>query len=154
MTDSTQAIVERALDHAAQGWMVAHVERAYWLWGHANRACFGCALSTPFIEIATPRPTDNRAGHAFADIGPGEDYGVRLAVRIHPELLRGTDPDYARTLDSYLLHEQVHGWQLDALGWDWDPDNDWHGRTFQSKLAEVERAYSLDLTVTRRSTWR
>jgi hypothetical protein len=108
----------------------------------------------PFIEIATPRPADTRAGHAFADIGPGDDYGARLAVRIHPELLRGQDPDWSRALDSHLLHEETHAWQVEVPGWPWDPDNDWHGRTFQSKLAEVERAYSLDLTVMRRGTWR
>lgn len=154
MTGPTQAIVERALDQAAEGWMVGHVDRGYWLWNHANHAWFGGQLSTPFIEIAMPRPSDNRAGHAFADISPGDGHGVSLLVRVHPLLLRGQDPDWSRAVDSYLLHEMVHGWQVEALGWDWDPDNDWHGRTFQSKLAEVERGYALDLTVTRRNTWR
>src|SRR5512133_3474379 len=124
-------IIERALDEAAEGWMLGHLERAYWLWDHANRAWFDGTLSTPFIEIARPRQADARPGDAFADIGPGDDHGVRLAVRIHPELLRRTDPDYGRILDSYLLHEQVHAWQVEDLRWPWDPDNDWHGRTFR-----------------------
>jgi hypothetical protein len=154
MTDPTQAIVERALDQAAEPWMHGHIERAFWLWAYSNEAWFDGTLSIPFIEIARPRQADNRPGDAFADLGPGGDHGVRLAVRIHPELLRGWHADASRALDGYLLHEQVHAWQVEALGWPWDPDNDWHGRTFQSKLAEVERAYSLDLTISRRGTWR
>jgi hypothetical protein len=134
--------------------MVGHLERAYWLWDRVNDRSFAGQLSTPWIEIAVPRPADNRAGHAFADIGHGDDHGVSLLVRVHPLLLRGHDPDWSRAVDSYLLHEATHGWQVEALGWDWDPDNDWHGRTFQTKLAEVQRDYDLDLAVTRRNTWR
>jgi hypothetical protein len=148
------SIIERALNQATERWMLGHLERAFWLWDHANRAWFDGSLSTPFIEIALPQRATNRAGHAYADIGPDDEHGVRLAVRLHPELLRSRDPDWHRPADRDVLHEQVHGWQVEALGWPWEPDLDWHGRTFRSKLAEVERAYALDLTVTRRSTWR
>jgi hypothetical protein len=148
-------IIERALGLAAERWMLRHLDRAYWLWDRVNERSFSGMLSTPFIEIDLPsRGIERPDLHAWADIGAGDQHGVRLRVRLHRELLRGTDPDYARTLDSYLLHEMVHAWQVEALGWDWDLDNDWHGRTFRSKLAEVERAYDLDLEVTRRITWR
>jgi hypothetical protein len=153
MTDPTQAIVERALDQAAEGWMVGHLERAYWLWDRINERSFAGLRSIPLIEIATPRPADNRAGHAFADIGPA-DHGVRLVLRVHPELLRGHDPDWSRAVDGYLLHEATHAWQVEALGWPWDPDLDWHGRIFRSKLNQVEQDYDLDLAVTRRNTRR
>jgi hypothetical protein len=148
------SVMDRALDRAAEPWMHRHLERCYWLWEHGNQTWFDGLLSVPFIELAVPREADSRPGHAFADIGPGDEHGTRLVVRIHPELLRGQDPDWSRAVDSYLLHEAVHADQVEVLGWPWDPDNDWHGRAFQSKLAEVERAHALDLTVTRRSTWR
>jgi len=148
------SIIDLALDQAAERWMLGHLERAYWLWDRINQWSFAGLLSTPFIEIATPRPADNRAGHAFADIGPGDDYGGRLLVRVHPLLLRGRDPDWSRAVDTYLLHEGVHAHQVEVLGWPWDPDLDWHGRTFRSTLNQVERDYDLDLAVTRRNTWR
>lgn len=150
----TVTIIERALDQAAEDWMVPHLERCYWLWQHLSQQCYEGALSTPFIQIALPARASTGNGHAWADIGPGDQYGTRLALRLHPELLRGRDPDWFRPADSDVIHEQCHGWQHEILGWDWDPDLNWHGRIFRSKLAEVERAYSLDLTVTRRSTWR
>jgi hypothetical protein len=91
----TVTIFERALDHAAERWMVGHLERAYWLWDRVNDRSFAGQLSTPWIEIAVPRPADNRAGHAFADIGHGDDHGVSLLVRVHPLLLHGHDPDWS-----------------------------------------------------------
>jgi hypothetical protein len=148
------SIIDLALDQAAEPWMLGHLERAYWLWDRVNVRSFAGQLSTPLIEIAMPHKTTTRAGHAFADIGPGDDYGVRLAVRIHPELLRGQDPDWSRAVDNHLLHEATHAHQVEDLGWPWDPDLDWHGRTFRSKLNQVEQDYDLDLAVTRRNTWR
>jgi hypothetical protein len=142
MTDPTQAIVERALDQAAEGWMVGHIDRAYWLWDHLNWRCFDGRLSTPLIRLQLPHRGVER--HAFADIGPTDEAGASLAVRIHPELVRGTSPRYSHTLDSYLLHEMVHAWQVEVLGWPWGPDLDWHGPGFRLKEAETTRAWSLD----------
>jgi hypothetical protein len=148
------SIIDLALDQAAEGWMMPHLRRLYWLWDRVNDRSFAGQLSVPFIELAMPREADNRPGHAWADITAGHDYGVSLLVRIHPELARGHDADWQRPVDSHLLHEATHGWQVEVLGWPWDPDNDWHGRTFRSKLNQVERDYDLDLAVTRRNTWR
>jgi hypothetical protein len=138
-------VIERALDQAAEPWMRGHIDRAYWLWQRVNERCFAGQLSTPFIEIALPRLRLARPDrHAWADIGPGNEHGTRLEVRLNPELLRGSDPNYSRVLDDYLLHEQVHAWQVETLGWPWQADLDWHGRTFRAKQAEVDYAWSLD----------
>lgn len=136
------SIIERALDQAAEGWMVGHIDRAYWLWDRLNWRCFDDLLSMPLIRIELPHRGVER--HAYADIAPTDEAGARLVVRIHPELLRGTSPNYGRVLDSYLLHEQVHAWQVEVLGWPWEADLDWHGARFRAKQAEVTHAWSLD----------
>ena len=135
-------IIDRALDEAAEPWMAPHLLRGYHVWSHLNWRCFDDQLSTPLIRIELPHRGVER--HAYADIGPADDADASLAVRIHPELLRGTSPNYSRVIDSYLLHEMVHAWQVEVLGWPWETDLDWHGARFRVKEAEVTRAWSLD----------
>jgi hypothetical protein len=148
--DPHQVLLGLALDQATEDWMVPHLSRCYRLWQHANREWFGGQLSTPLIRIELPHRGLER--QTFADIGPTDQAGASLEVRIHPELVRGRDPDWHRPADRDLLHEMCHAHQLEALGWPWDPDLDWHGRTFVRKLVEVELAYALDLTIARRIT--
>jgi hypothetical protein len=116
---------------------------------YANQQCYAGRLSTPLIQIALPRLADNRAGHAWADVGPTDQHGARLEVRIHPELLRWTFPNHHRPADPNVLHEQAHAWQVEILGWDWDPANDWHGPAFRLRLAEVDREVGLYLPLLR-----
>jgi hypothetical protein len=145
-----EAVMDRALEAAAEPWMRGHLVRAYAVWAYANQQCYGGRLSTPFIEISLPHEAATRAGHAWADVGPGDGHGTRLHVRLHPGLLHG-DPDHHRSADPSVLHEQVHAEQHEVLGWPWDTALDWHGPAFRRRLAEVEATISLYLPLLRSS---